>query len=170
MPSIANFIFREIRNYLNKSNVEDILTLQLKDYTSYTDAFSKSNYVFDETNKSLILSISNSPQFPNIKNDFVVWGAMKTASGATKPLRYHLSLRSKPMISTIPRLAIVYKDERQLYEPIFLNSDNYEVISDLNNLKDPNKNKYYINKNSNNRNIAAINNLFLLLLFIYTPP
>ena len=146
----GRFIFREIRNYLNKSNVEDILTLQLKDYTSYTDAFSKSNYVFDETNKSLILSISNSPQFPNIKNDFVVWGAMKTASGATKPLRYHLSLRSKPMISTIPRLAIVYKDERQLYEPIFLNSDNYEVISDLNNLKDPNKNKYYINKNSNN--------------------
>ena len=146
----GRFIFREIRNYLNKSNVEDILTLQLKDYTSYTDAFSKSNYVFDETNKSLILSISNSPQFPNIKNDFVVWGAMKTASGATKPLRYHLSLRSKPMISTIPRLAIVYKDERQLYEPIFLNSDNYEVISDLNNLKDPNKNKYYINKDSNN--------------------
>ena len=146
----GRFIFREIRNYLNKSNVEDILTLQLKDYTSYTDAFSKSNYVFDETNKSLILSISNSPQFPNIKNDFVVWGAMKTASGATKPLRYHLSLRSKPTISTIPRLAIVYKDERQLYEPIFLNSDNYEVISDLNNLKDPNKNKYYINKDSNN--------------------
>lgn len=146
----GRFIFREIRNYLNKSNVEDILTLQLKDYTSYTDAFSKSNYVFDETNKSLILSISNSPQFPNIKNDFVVWGAMKTASGATKPLRYHLSLRSKPTVSTIPRLAIVYKDERQLYEPIFLNSDNYEVISDLNNLKDPNKNKYYINKDSNN--------------------
>lgn len=146
----GRFIFREIRNYLNKSNVENILTLQLKDYTSYTDAFSKSNYVFDETNKSLILSISNSPQFPNIKNDFVVWGATKTTSGATKPIRYHLSLRSKPTVSTIPRLAIVYKDERQLYEPIFLNSDNYEIISDLNNLENPNKNKYYINKDSNN--------------------
>lgn len=45
-------------------------------------------YEFDTTN--LITALTNTPQYNNIKNDFIIWGKRKTASGAEVPIRYRL--------------------------------------------------------------------------------
>lgn len=45
-------------------------------------------YKFDTTN--LITSLTNTPQYNNMKNDFIIWGKRKTASGAELPIRYRL--------------------------------------------------------------------------------
>lgn len=45
-------------------------------------------YKFDTTN--LITSLTNTPQYNNIKNDFIIWGKRKIASGAELPIRYRL--------------------------------------------------------------------------------
>jgi hypothetical protein len=47
-------------------------------------------------NKKLISALNNNPNYNNIKNDFVVWGVRKTASGAELPIRFHLAIDGKP--------------------------------------------------------------------------
>lgn len=92
----GNFIFQEIKNYLNTSqstielnklNKEDYLIDQSKGKTVYT---------FDDS--SLITSYSNTPQFNMIKNDFIIWGIKENNNGNTFPIRYHLAIDKKPSI------------------------------------------------------------------------
>ena len=47
------------------------------------------------------MSYSNSPQFQQIKNDFVIWGKRKTVNGQEIPIRYHLAIDKKPDIGNI---------------------------------------------------------------------
>jgi hypothetical protein len=51
-------------------------------------------YKFD--NSKLIVSISNTPKYDNIKNDFIVWGTKKSLDGLEIPIRYHLAIDDKP--------------------------------------------------------------------------
>lgn len=92
----GNFIFQEIKNYLNTSqstielnklNKEDYLIDQSKGKTVYT---------FDDS--SLITSYSNTPQFNMVKNDFIIWGIKENNNGNTFPIRYHLAIDKKPSI------------------------------------------------------------------------
>lgn len=92
----GNFVFQQIKNYLNKSYTNEIInnvnneSYQV-DYTS-----GKSVYTFEDS--EIISSISNSPQFQQIKNDFVIWGKRKTLSGKEVPIRYHLAIDEKPRV------------------------------------------------------------------------
>lgn len=45
---------------------------------------------YDFINSPLIISYSNTPQYKNINNDYIVWGKRKTSSGAELPIRYHI--------------------------------------------------------------------------------
>jgi len=63
----------------------------LVDYTN-----GKSVYTFEDS--EIITAVSNTPQFQQIKNDFVVWGKRKTISGTEVPIRYHLAIDDKPTI------------------------------------------------------------------------
>lgn len=120
----GRFHFRKIKNYLNESITKEILDIQEKDYLSFANP-SKSIYTFDRNNRHLITSVSNSPQFPNIKNDFVVWGTKRSAAGVNLPIRYHLAFDTKPTVdATKKRLALVYTDYRRLQTIIPL-KDNY---------------------------------------------
>ena len=92
----GNFRFQEIKNYLNTSystflinemNVDNYLV----DYTS-----GKSVYTFEDAN--IIQSYSNSPQYQQIKNDFLVWGKRTSIDGKDVPIRYHLAIDSKPTV------------------------------------------------------------------------
>lgn len=94
----GRFHFQEIKNYLNNSKATEILALTADDYLSVAN-MSKSVYAFDETNKNLITSISNAPQYQNMKNDFIIWGNKKTISGSNKPIRYHLAFDRKPPVN-----------------------------------------------------------------------
>jgi hypothetical protein len=69
----------------------------LVDYTN-----GKSIYTFEGSN--LIQSYSNSPQYQQIKNDFLVWGKRKTIDGNEVPIRYHLTIDKKPKIGNSYRV------------------------------------------------------------------
>lgn len=92
----GNFRFQEIKNYLNTSYSTFLINEMnadnyLVDYTS-----GKSVYTFEDAN--IIQSYSNSPQYQQIKNDFLVWGKRTSIDGKDVPIRYHLAIDSKPTI------------------------------------------------------------------------
>jgi hypothetical protein len=67
----------------------------------YVIDISKGKSIYDFSDSKLITSFANNPQYSKIKNDFVVWGIRETPSGAKLPIRYHLSIDSKPQIGNI---------------------------------------------------------------------
>ena len=92
----GNFRFQEIKNYLNTSYSTFLINEMnadnyLVDYTS-----GKSAYTFEDAN--IIQSYSNSPQYQQIKNDFLVWGKRTSIDGKDVPIRYHLAIDSKPTV------------------------------------------------------------------------
>ena len=95
----GNFIFREIKNFLNTSQAKvEIDKLKSEDYI-IDQSKGKSVYTFDDS--VLISSFANNPQFNMIKNDFIVWGTRENANGNTVPIRYHLAIDNKPQIGEI---------------------------------------------------------------------
>lgn len=93
---MGNFIFREIKNYLNTTlATEKIKKMELNN-EDYLIDLAKGTTVYDFNNGNLIQSYSNSPQFNMIKNDFIVWGIKKTSDGKQFPIRYHLAIDNKP--------------------------------------------------------------------------
>ena len=103
----GNFIWQEIKNYLNTTQA----TVDLEKITNqdYIVDQSKGKLAYDFKNSKLITSYSNSPQFNKIKNDFVVWGIRKTAMGNTVPIRYHLAIDSKPKTGNVYEV-FMYED------------------------------------------------------------
>ena len=91
----GNFIFQEIKNYLNTSkSTTDLNDMEQNDYLIDITK-GKSVYTFDDS--FLISSYSNAPQYSMIKNDYIVWGMREdVATGATYPIRYHLAIDTKP--------------------------------------------------------------------------
>lgn len=95
----GNFIFQEIKNYLNTTHAKiEIEKLKKEDYLLQTNK-GKTAYNFDDSN--LITSYSNTPQYNMIKNDYVVWGIRKNANGNDVPIRYHLAIDKKPQIGNV---------------------------------------------------------------------
>lgn len=138
----GHFVFQEIKNYLNTSPTKTLLKLEKTDYEMVAN-FATSVYSFDQESASLITSISSSPQFPNIKNDFVVWGTAKTATGAEKPIRYHLAFDDKPEVGRKDYFGLVYTDYRGLQAVLPLTVDNFDV-----NKTPTSKDKYYYNNSA----------------------
>ena len=94
----GNFIFQEIKDYLNVS--KSITDLKNMNKTGYSIDISngKSVYVFDTSN--LITSYSNAPKYSAIKNDFVIWGERKSGTDDKSIIRYHLAIDKKPTLNT----------------------------------------------------------------------
>lgn len=90
----GNFVWQEIKNYLNTSKATVDLNKLNKDDYLIDMAKGRAEYIFDDSN--LITSYSNNPQFQMIKNDFVVWGIRENANGNDIPIRYHLAIDEKP--------------------------------------------------------------------------
>ena len=86
------FHFREIKNYLNMTQSWTWIT-NSGDYI-YNIAQAEADYIFE--GGELISSFNNSPDFENIKNDFVVWGQRTAADGTDIPIRYHLAIDERP--------------------------------------------------------------------------
>ncbi len=91
----GNFIFQEIKNYLNTS--QSTLALGSIDPVNYLVDRTQGKAVYSFDDSHIITSFSNSPQYNNIKNDFVIWGNRKYGDGQ-KAIRYHLAIDSKPVI------------------------------------------------------------------------
>jgi hypothetical protein len=84
----GNFIFQEVKNYMNTS-FTPLVELTNGDYIA---DFTKLPNVYSFKDKDLVQSFNNSPDWKNIKNDFVVWGT-KSGGGA---MMYHLAIDEKP--------------------------------------------------------------------------
>lgn len=140
----GRFVFQKIRNNLNESTAKKFLDLTEKDYLSY---FNQSNISYAFDNNALITSIASSPQYQNIKNDFLVWGSRKSTSGSEIPIRYRLSFASKPIVRTETLQCLVYSLEyRNINQYVALNENNFKDHSapDVNNKK-----MYYRDNNEN---------------------
>lgn len=93
----GNFVFQEIKNYLNTSkSTNDLNNMEQNDYLI---DITKGKFVYTFNDSFLISSYSNAPQYSMIKNDYIVWGMREDATtGATYPIRYHLAIDTKPQI------------------------------------------------------------------------
>lgn len=93
----GNFIFREIRNYINtsySSALEETIDL---DKNNFIIDQTKGRNIYNFTDSALITSYSNSPQQDNIKNEFIIWG---TRGENKYPIRYRLAIDKKPVCQT----------------------------------------------------------------------
>ena len=112
----GNFIFQEIKNYLNTTKAKDILE-QLNKNTngsSYLVDITKGKSVYSFKEGMLVTSYSNSPQWQNIKNDFIVWGIRENIDGMKLPIRYHLAIDKKPEIEKKHSPMEIVEDEEKL--------------------------------------------------------
>ena len=106
----GNFVFQEKKNYLNVRQTTFQLTngLSTEDYL-ITNKQGINSYNFNNT--KMIVSISNTPKYENIKNDFIVWGKRKGLDGTEIPIRYHLAIDKVPTLRSSSAHLILYQDE-----------------------------------------------------------
>ena len=95
----GRFVFQEVKNYLNKQ-FQNYTKLGNGDYVANLAALPITHKFTDDSGE--LISISSTPQWNKIKNNFIVWG---TANGVGLPVCYHLVVDSKPSLPegvTIP--------------------------------------------------------------------
>lgn len=103
------FHFREIKNYLNTTQSKILLDdMDAKDYLAETTT-GKTVYSFSD--KTNIISITQNPQYANIKNDYVIQGLRKrTNSSASVLVRYHLAIDRKPTVGNTYKNLLLYEE------------------------------------------------------------
>lgn len=103
------FHFREIKNYLNTTQSKILLDdMDAKDYLADTTT-GKTIYSFSD--KTNIISITQNPQYANIKNDYVIQGLRKrTNSNASVLVRYHLAIDRKPTVGNTYKNLLLYEE------------------------------------------------------------
>ena len=139
----GNFIFQEIKNYVNVSEWRSINIYgeqgwdNLKDndaYLPYDYSTRLNTAVYDFKNSEFVISYSNKPNFEMIKNDFVVWGERTSANKVKLPIRYHLAIDKRPSITEPLTLDfdicfdLNLRDKIRRAIPI---SDTFATVSDL---------------------------------------
>lgn len=85
----GNFIFQEIKNYINNNipEIEDLVS------SNYKYSFSKTPIQFDFSKYNIVTNYTSTPNWNNIKNDYYVWGKNEDAL-----IGYHLVIDDKPTI------------------------------------------------------------------------
>ena len=131
----GNFVFQEIKNYLNtsydateiangtqvyyldnnrKSNVaiesNSLKILGTDNYRVDLCGDQKSIYNFDEGN-GLITAFTNTPNYANLKNDFHIWG--KNSDGYA--IHYHLVIKDMPTEMQTRKVVFLTKDNDTSY-------------------------------------------------------
>lgn len=91
----GNFIFREIRNHLNTSPKQYYYDLNNDDYMANFDS---DTVFYSFVGKQNVSAYSNTPDWLNIKNDFVVWG-MKEVGEVKIPISYHVAIDAPPFFA-----------------------------------------------------------------------
>lgn len=92
------FHFGQIKNYLQTGNTPlnfdsiDDSALQSLYFPRYSDDM----YINEFADKNLVTQVSFSPNYSNIKNDFIVWGTKNSTDGDQSMVRYHLAIDTRP--------------------------------------------------------------------------
>ena len=104
----GNFVFQEVKNYLNTNKATTILEKLNNKLDYMVDYWSDTAYSFDDN--VLISAFANNPQYSMIKNDFIVWGEREGVSGEKMPIRYRLTIDNKPVVGN-EYTVYIYDDE-----------------------------------------------------------
>ena len=111
----GNFVFQEIKNYLNTSQFTTVLDNNGNVTSGYDMDISRGKSVYSFTDNMLVTNLSNNPQYEMIKNDYVVWGTREGESGEKIPIRYHLAIDEKPQVGNwyaiVPYREIVNRND-----------------------------------------------------------
>lgn len=97
----GNFVFQEIKNYLNKNKASTDLRkyfgseITSKDF--YLSSKRRGEAKYDLNGNRTVISFNNYPKYSQIKNDFIVWGVREDETGK-KNIRYHLAIDKKPEV------------------------------------------------------------------------
>ena len=112
------FHFEEIKNYVNTTMGSFVLdNINEKEYS--IELNDKAIYAFDSSN---ITSITVTPSYGNIKNDFIVQGLRQsTNTEQSFPIMYHLAIDEKPVLVSTQSIA---------YEGRYLNEEYTDDSSD----------------------------------------
>lgn len=113
------FHFREIKNYLNNTQASTLIDdMDANDYLVDT-VTGKDVYTFSDN--SNLISISATPSYENIKNDFCVHGLRKmTSSDISYDVFYHLVIDKKPTPgNTYYDLLLYTEEETNLVKAMF---------------------------------------------------
>ena len=113
------FHFREIKDYLNTSQSTLLLDdMKKKNYLVDVTA-GKSVYTFSD--KKNLISLTQTPQYENIKNDYIIQGTQQgTSSNVKKDIRYHLAIDKKPLTGNTYYDLLLYKEkDTNLIKAIF---------------------------------------------------
>lgn len=108
----GNFIFQEIKNNLNTA--QSTIELGRTENSDYLIDLTKGASEYDFSDSKLIKTFSNNPHYNNIKNDYMVWGIRKTATGQNFPIRFHLAIDQKPVVDGTPYKVYIYYDENEV--------------------------------------------------------
>lgn len=119
----GNFIWQEKKDYSvsagSDAAIIDFFGSIKKEQILSNYSGGKSQYTFD--NNELITSLSSSPQYGNIKNDFIVWGKRKVGD-TEKAIRYRLVCDKEPKVeeneAAVPCLEIEIGANLYGYKPI----------------------------------------------------
>ena len=99
----GNFVFQEIKNYLNKpSHLKELVE------SDYTRSYNNRKYLYDLTSFDTTTAITISPKYDNIKNDFYVWGQRTTGKIKTD-ICYHLVVDKKPLLKLAATKMWIYE-------------------------------------------------------------
>ena len=128
----GNFIFQEKQNYLNMSYTAYWTKENLNQYDlpiqEYEDTVFRLNKVsYDLFDNNFTTNNSNSLNYNNIKNDFIVWGAKKSINEYTYPCRFHLAIDKKPSVKLHQRI-VLYETKDNLVRGIAFSEKNFEKI------------------------------------------
>lgn len=113
------FHFREIKNYLNTTQAEVVVNdMDKNDYLVDTTT-EKDVYTFSDD--SNLVSISVTPSYGNIKNDYVIHGTRKmTNSDISYDVFYHLCIDKKPTPGNTYYDLLLFKEQStELTKAIF---------------------------------------------------
>lgn len=127
----GQFIFQKKKNY-----IQELLTPLNGETFDPVVNLSKYNYEFDD--QVLLSNVSRNPNIKDTKNDFVIWGNRKNATGADLPIHLRLAVAHKPTSYVVPK---------NYYERYFLY--NIEVIEGTKEL--PSGYEWYIKDNDTYR-------------------
>lgn len=113
------FHFREIKNYLNTTQTTILLDDMDKNDYLVDITTGKSVYTFSDDQN--LISINVTPQYENIKNDYVIQGLRKmTSSDISYPVMYHLAIDKKPTVgNTYYDLLLYTEEDTNLTKAIF---------------------------------------------------
>lgn len=93
----GQFVFQKKRTYINTS-WNNMINNGEEDWVE--NAAYTSSYIFSFEDGNLITSYQNSPNLANLRNDFSIWGAKTTSSGASVPIHLRYAIDEKPLYYT----------------------------------------------------------------------